>query len=242
MHDFPATPTCADIKAFLAACDAELEELQHRMEAEQAPEPEPTSEPTSEPEPQTPDAVLRTLAAKALALYPGEAARIERGLLLALNGAVTLRPDGTATVQSGGKDPEVYYDVGRGLCDCRDFARAPGGRCKHRLAASLVRKAAKLASTPAPAAPEPAPPAPAPEPVTRVAWYATFHDAFGLAICDENARMWFQGDDDVMTQLGDEAWPYLHLHGQLDVIADQRLRDIAAGTDLSKLDALRLAR
>jgi hypothetical protein len=86
---------------------------------------------------------LRGLADRARTRYAGEAARIERGLVIALNGAVTLHTDGTASVQSA-SDPEVVYHV-NGHCDCPDASRAPEGRCKHRWAKCLVKKARTLA-------------------------------------------------------------------------------------------------
>jgi hypothetical protein len=89
------------------------------------------------------DTALRTLAAQATSRYAGEKARIDRGLVLALNGHVTIHQDGTASVQSG-TDAEVVYTV-NGQCDCPDVARAPEGRCKHRWAKCLVKRAMQAA-------------------------------------------------------------------------------------------------
>ena len=89
------------------------------------------------------DTTLRQLAAQATTRYAGEKARIDRGLVLALNGHVTLHADGTASVQSG-TDAEVVYTV-NGHCDCPDVARAPEGRCKHRWAKCLVKRALQAA-------------------------------------------------------------------------------------------------
>ena len=85
------------------------------------------------------DTTLRQLAAQATTRYAGEKARIDRGLVLALNGHVTIHADGTASVQSG-TDAEVTYTV-NGHCDCPDASRAPEGRCKHRWAKCLVKRA-----------------------------------------------------------------------------------------------------
>lgn len=79
------------------------------------------------------DIALKQAAACATERYPGEEKRIERGLLLALNDAVQLGFQDTATVQSG-TDREVYYSVWKGICDCADRDHAPGFRCKHRWA------------------------------------------------------------------------------------------------------------
>jgi hypothetical protein len=90
------------------------------------------------------DTALRGLAERARTRYAGEAARIERGLVIALNGGVTLHVDGTARVQSA-SDPEVVYTV-NGHCDCPDASRALGARCKHRWAACLVKRAVQAAA------------------------------------------------------------------------------------------------
>ena len=48
------------------------------------------------------DAALRGLATQARTRYAGEAARIDRGLVIALKGGVMLHADGTATVRYRG--------------------------------------------------------------------------------------------------------------------------------------------
>jgi hypothetical protein len=88
------------------------------------------------------DTALRVMADRARTRYAGEAARIDRALVIALNGGVTLHQDGTARVQSS-SDAEVVYHVGHGTCDCPDFERAPAGRCKHVWARCFLRKALK---------------------------------------------------------------------------------------------------
>jgi len=92
------------------------------------------------------DTALRQMADRARTRYAGEAARIDRGLVIALNGGVTLYADGTASVQSS-SNAEVVYTV-NGHCDCPDASRAPEGRCKHRWAKCLVKRA--IADPPAP--------------------------------------------------------------------------------------------
>ncbi len=89
------------------------------------------------------DAALRMATAQATMRYAGEATRIARGLVLALNGHVTLHANGTASVQSG-TNAEVFYHVHHGHCDCRDAEHAPEGRCKHRYALCLVKRAMRL--------------------------------------------------------------------------------------------------
>lgn len=82
---------------------------------------------------------LYAMMCKALAAYPDEQARIERGAQLALQGHVTLHDDGSATVRSS-DTTQTYYCLQR-TCLCWDFRRAPGGRCKHRFGATLLRRA-----------------------------------------------------------------------------------------------------
>jgi hypothetical protein len=154
------------------------------------------------------DADLRALAEKAKTRYPGEDQRIERGLLLALNGHVELLPDGTATVQSS-KDAEVQYQVRHGHCDCPDFARAPDGRCKHAYARALVRKAAR----------------------PRVAYRVTYKGEPGQAIRDEQMRVWLLADaSDTMTRLYDRDLPNTQFHGRVDLAAAQAVTDLARTT------------
>jgi hypothetical protein len=117
------------------------------------------------------DTTLRQLAAQATARYAGEKARIDRGLVLALNGHVTLHADGTASVQSG-TDAEIVYTV-NGHCDCPDVARAPEGRCKHRWAKCLVKRA--IADPPAP-----------------VTYYATYTTTDGLVL--QGTAQWLPKD------------------------------------------------
>jgi hypothetical protein len=155
------------------------------------------------------DTDLRALAAKATTRYPGEQARIERGLLLALNGHVELQPDGTATVRSG-KDHEVVYRItGARGCDCPDAQRHADAICKHAWARALVKKAAR----------------------PRVAYHATYKGEPGQAIRDEQMRVWFQSEaTDQMTRLYDHDRPNLQLHGRVDLAAAQSVADLANAT------------
>jgi hypothetical protein len=171
------------------------------------------------------DDTLRALATQATARYAGEQARIERGLLLALNGHVILHADGTATVRSG-RDAEVGYTVQQGQCECPDFPRAPDGRCKHVWGRCLARKAHKQMTAATHA---------------RIAYHATYKNRYGMAIRDEQGAVWFVGELEVMTRLRDADIPHLHLHGRVDLAADQRRLDLVARTDLSQLDSRKMA-
>lgn len=94
------------------------------------------------------DAALRTLAAQATTRYAGEQLRISKGLVIALNGGVTLQADGLALVTSQ-TDGEVVYTV-NGSCECQDAAHgATEGRCKHRWAKTLTVRALALEAAPA---------------------------------------------------------------------------------------------
>jgi hypothetical protein len=101
---------------------------------------------------------------------------------------VELLPDGTAKVASQSNSTTAYH-IANGYCDCRDFERAPGQLCKHRLAFGLARRAQELVSTKlnaasdgqAAAAPDPAPAqldaptAPLPEAPVSITLKATLH-------------------------------------------------------------------
>jgi hypothetical protein len=151
------------------------------------------------------DADLRALTEKAKTRYPGEETRIERGLLLALNGHVELLPDGTATIRSG-KDAEVVYTItGARGCDCPDAQRHADAVCKHSWARALVKKAQR----------------------PRVAYRATYQGAPGQAIRDEQLRVWFQSDaTDQVTRLYDHDRPNLQLHGRVDIANFQAVLDL----------------
>jgi SWIM zinc finger len=86
------------------------------------------------------DAAIRGAHSLARERYAGEHGRIDRGLLLALNGAVLLVGDTLAQARSD-RDPEKFYLVRGHTCDCPDFGNAPGGRCKHRWAVYFIRVA-----------------------------------------------------------------------------------------------------
>jgi hypothetical protein len=171
------------------------------------------------------DDALRTLAAQATTRYPDDQARIERGLLLALNGQVTLHADGTATVQSG-SNAEVRYTVRQGQCECADSVRAPSGRCKHVWSRCLVRKAQKLVPIPT---------------TTRIAYHATYKGIHGQAIRDEQGRVWFLSDEDALVELFDADRPNLQLHGRMDIAAFQHRLDLMHGTDLTRMETATLA-
>jgi hypothetical protein len=65
----------------------------------------------------------------ALAQYPDEAARIQRGYGIAMQGGVRLCGSGFAEVQSQ-RHPTTWYEVHE-RCHCWDSKYAPDGRCKH---------------------------------------------------------------------------------------------------------------
>lgn len=85
------------------------------------------------------DAALGMMRQRALAAYPAERARIERGYSIALTGGVELLPDGTAMVQSQSHKDQRY--AVRDACPCADASWAPAGHCKHVWTRCLARKA-----------------------------------------------------------------------------------------------------
>jgi hypothetical protein len=88
---------------------------------------------------------IATIADKAKAKLPKCNGRVDKAVAIVLNGDVELLPDGTAKVATQSNGDTVYHVV-KGHCDCRDFERAPGQLCKHRLAFGLARRAQELIS------------------------------------------------------------------------------------------------
>jgi hypothetical protein len=128
------------------------------------------------------------IAAKAHEKLPECNGRIDKAVALVLAGDVELVPDGTARVASQ-TNGSTQYVVCNGTCECKDFAKAPHGFCKHRLGAAIARRAQELTKakldTPAtsqaepPSQPPPAQPdtpvAPLPEAPVSITLKATLH-------------------------------------------------------------------
>ncbi len=109
------------------------------------------------------------IAEKAKAKLPECSGRVDSAVKIVLAGDVALLEGGTAKVASQSNGTTAYHVV-NGHCDCKDFAKAPHGFCKHRLSAAIARRAqelvkAKVADTngKAEAPSHPAPTAPLPE-------------------------------------------------------------------------------
>src|SRR5919201_301501 len=83
------------------------------------------------------------IAEKAKAKLPECAGRVESAVKIVLAGDVELLADGTAKVASQSNGTTAYHVV-NGHCDCKDFAKAPHGLCKHRLSAAIARRAQEL--------------------------------------------------------------------------------------------------
>ena len=87
-------------------------------------------------------ALAATNARKAL---PDSNGRIDKAVTLVLTGAVELLDGGKARVASQTTNGETTYLLCNGSCECQDFARAPQGQCKHRIARGLVIRAIEIA-------------------------------------------------------------------------------------------------
>ena len=87
-------------------------------------------------------ALAATNARKAL---PDSNGRIDKAVDLVLTGAVELLDGGKARVASQTTSGETTYLLCNGSCECPDFARAPQGQCKHRIARGLTVRAIQLA-------------------------------------------------------------------------------------------------
>ena len=84
------------------------------------------------------------IAAKAKATLPECNGRVEKAVQIVLNGDVELLEGGKAKVASQSNGTTQYFVV-NGTCECRDFAKAPSGWCKHRIAAGMAKRAYPLA-------------------------------------------------------------------------------------------------
>ena len=126
---------------------------------------------------------VRHSAIEAMARYDSAAdtARITRAVDLILAGHVTLLPNGEADVRS--QTGHGSYHV-NGACQCPDFARAEAGRCKHRYAKAILKRAHRLLAA---------------------AWYATYSPATGA---DMQGIAFAQGSDWLFIPEGQAAgWP-----------------------------------
>src|SRR6266702_2958637 len=88
-------------------------------------------------------AAVADIAAKAHEKLPECNGRVDSAVKIVLAGDVELLADGTARVASQSNGTTTYHIV-NGHCDCKDFAKAPHGFCKHRLSAAIARRAQAL--------------------------------------------------------------------------------------------------
>ncbi len=88
-------------------------------------------------------AAVAEIAEKARAKLPECSGRVDSAVKLVLANDVELLADGTVKVGSQSSGSTTYHVVS-GECSCKDFAKAPHGFCKHRLAAAIARRAQEL--------------------------------------------------------------------------------------------------
>jgi hypothetical protein len=86
---------------------------------------------------------VAAIAAKAHDKLPECNGRVDSAVKIVLAGDVELLADGTARVASQSNGTTTYHII-NGHCDCKDFAKAPHGFCKHRLSAAIARRAQEL--------------------------------------------------------------------------------------------------
>jgi len=106
---------------------------------------------------------VAAIAAKAHEKLPECTGRVDAAVKIVLAGDVELLADGTARVASQSNGETVYHVV-NGQCDCKDFAKAPHGFCKHRLSAAIARRAQELVTAQVDTAPPVSQPAQPPAP------------------------------------------------------------------------------
>jgi len=112
---------------------------------------------------------VTTVAEKAKATLPQCNGRVDKAMAIVLNGDVELLPDGKARVASQSNGTTEYV-ICNGVCECKDFPKAPSGWCKHRIAAGMQKRAIALmqrtlatSTITQPEAPSQPTPAPLPE-------------------------------------------------------------------------------
>src|SRR6266704_2426849 len=108
-------------------------------------------------------AAVAEIASKAQEKLPECAGRVESAVKIVLADDVELQADGTAKVASQSNGSTAYHVV-NGHCNCKDFAKAPHGFCKHRLSAAIARRAQELVTATLAAATPASQPTPAPLP------------------------------------------------------------------------------
>jgi len=79
------------------------------------------------------------IAEKAKATLPQCNGRVDKAVAIVLAGDVELLDGGKAKVASQSNGTTAYFVV-NGTCECRDFAKAPSGWCKQRIAAGLAKR------------------------------------------------------------------------------------------------------
>ena len=84
-------------------------------------------------------AAVAEIAAKAKETLPECNGRVDKAVAIVLAGDVELLDGGKAKVASQSNGTMAYFVV-NGTCECRDFAKAPSGWCKHRIAAGLAKR------------------------------------------------------------------------------------------------------
>src|SRR6266567_1244308 len=127
-------------------------------------------------------AAVAEIAAKAHEKLPECNGRVDSAVKIVLAGDVELLADGTARVASQSNGTTTYHIV-NGHCDCKDFAKAPHGFCKHRLSAAITWRAQELIRAKlegatnghAEAPSQPAPTAPLPEAPVSITLKASLH-------------------------------------------------------------------
>src|SRR5215831_271685 len=70
--------------------------------------------------------------------------RVDAAVKIVLQGDVEVLPDDQARISSQSNGTTTYHLVD-GICDCKDFEKAPDHWCKHRIAYGIYKRASALA-------------------------------------------------------------------------------------------------
>jgi hypothetical protein len=86
---------------------------------------------------------VEAVAQNAREALPEANGRIDAAVKIVLQGDVEILPEGKAKVASQSNGTTKYFLV-NGTCECRDFEKAPGHFCKHRLAYGIFKRASTV--------------------------------------------------------------------------------------------------
>lgn len=159
------------------------------------------------------DRALRCLASAATGAYPEEATRITRGLAIASAQGVGFCQDGSTAFVQSASTADVVYKV-TSQCECPDAARAIAGRCKHRWAKCLTKRALQALD----------------HAYADGDYYAHLYEEAGILTQVEHV-LYFVSHDAQVTRVTPDMYNYLIVLGLVPLADDQYEADLVARTE-----------